>query len=100
MEWVPGVILRTRGRVIYEVGVSHMKWIRHANHIRPSRCEDGDEVKQSTPLTLNMLLDLNDSSNQQTKAAETRTASFLRKSQRIRRKPNRIKVNPYDKSYR
>ncbi|CAH8550397.1 unnamed protein product, partial [Schistosoma turkestanicum] len=73
MEWVLGIILRNRGRVIYEVGVSNMKWLRHANHIRPSRCDDGNEAKLSTPMTLNMLLDLTDRSNQKKKAVETRT---------------------------
>ncbi|KAK4468997.1 hypothetical protein MN116_000139 [Schistosoma mekongi] len=99
MEWVPGIILRDRGQVIYEVGVSNMRWIRHANHIRSSRYDGGDEANLRTPMMLNTLLDLDNSGSQKTKTMETRTAPLLRKSQRIRRKPNRIKVNPYVKSY-
>lgn len=55
-DWFHGIIPLSRKGIIYEVNVNNMKWIIQANHIRPYRREERDDVNKKS-MSLNMLVD-------------------------------------------
>ncbi|XP_029142978.1 uncharacterized protein K02A2.6-like, partial [Protobothrops mucrosquamatus] len=105
--WIPGTILRKRGRVLYDVQVGSQVWTRHVNQLRPTRCQ----VHQNQKRLLQFDLLLEEFSlpktpqaeeNQQTPCQhETSQKPMLprRWTDRKRVPSRRLQVNPKMASY-
>ncbi|GAA54492.1 hypothetical protein CLF_103414 [Clonorchis sinensis] len=102
--WIPGLILRRRGKVLYEIQVGPARWIRHTNQIRPT----GAQILPSGPseLSLEMLLDTFDlgtiPENPSAASSEARPEHGLqprRWTDRIRKPVRPLQVNPRPRSY-
>ncbi|CAH8601572.1 unnamed protein product [Schistosoma rodhaini] len=96
--WKFGIIVRRKGKVIYEVKVGQKIWVRHANQIQPTRQEWEIESDRKHDIPLNILTESDNEIKKDPNKKKTCT-TLPRRSQRIRRKPNRIKINPKDRYY-
>ena len=100
-SWKPGVIVRRRGRVLYEVQIDTQRWIRHSNQLR-RRFQDKQTPTNSGGLTLNQLMDTDNKRDQNIQESKNFTASEIEtgpKSKRQRRTVQPFQVNPRQKSY-
>ncbi|GAA53126.1 hypothetical protein CLF_109607 [Clonorchis sinensis] len=102
--WIPGLILRRRGKVLYEIQVGPARWICHTNQIRPT----GAQILPSGPseLSLEMLLDTFDlgtiPENPSAASSEARPEHGLqprRWTDRIRKPVRPLQVKPRLRSY-
>ncbi|CAH8670750.1 unnamed protein product [Schistosoma haematobium] len=96
--WKFGIIIRKKGKVIYEVEVGQKIWVRHANQIQPTRQERETEIATKSKIPINILTESNNEIKNDPNNNKT-CETLPRRSQRIRRKPNRIKINPKDHYY-
>ncbi|CAR98767.1 Protein CBG27228 [Caenorhabditis briggsae] len=100
--WIPGIIQRHIGRTLYRVLVKDTVWIRHANQLR----------RRDNPIYIDVPLNLMDQIDVTPTPAPALTSSTAppspvptpptpmpRKSTRITRQPQRLVVQPSQKSY-
>ena len=101
--WIEGVIMKRRGKVLYEVSTTAGCLVRHKNQLRPRASATSRELPDN-PIPLDILLDTFNLPNpvQQAPKPDTPIADLLprRWSDRRRRPTTRLQVNPHSKHYR
>lgn len=96
-KWTSGRILGRRGNVMYVVEVEGQKWIRHANHILES---SGTPQKTEKMCSMwEVFLDSFDIGSPATKKTVQLEQHPIRRSQRKRRRPDILQVDPKKRAY-
>ncbi|CAH8431536.1 unnamed protein product [Dicrocoelium dendriticum] len=101
ISWIPGRIVRRRGRVMYDVQVGAQVWRRHANQLKP-RCTLEGDVQNANRFDVNELLDNGKpsaSSRRESQPRECPEQEGRNRPQRTRKFVQPFQVDPRRKSY-
>ncbi|CAH8597340.1 unnamed protein product [Dicrocoelium dendriticum] len=104
-RWIKATVTARRGDMLHDVSVGDDTWVRHRNQLRPRHGETSMPASHPVRLPLHILLDTFGLATQRQSTVEAAQSTPrlenppCRRTERIRRSPKSLQVNPRQKRY-
>ncbi|CAH8512294.1 unnamed protein product [Dicrocoelium dendriticum] len=104
-RWIKATVTARRGDMLHNVSVGNDIWVRHRNQLRPRHGETSMPASYPVRLPLHILLDTFGLATQRQSTVEAAQSPPhlenppCRRTERIRRSPKSLQVNPRQKRY-
>ncbi|CAH8640601.1 unnamed protein product [Dicrocoelium dendriticum] len=104
-RWIEATVTARRGDMLHDVSVGDDTWVRHRNQLRPRHEETSMPTSHPVRLPLHILLDTFGLATQRQSTVEAAQSPPhlenppCRRTERIRRSPKSLQVNPRQKRY-
>ncbi|CAH8568685.1 unnamed protein product [Dicrocoelium dendriticum] len=104
-RWIKATVTARRGDMLHDVSVGDDTWVRHRNQLRPRHGETSTPASHPVHLPLHILLDTFGMAPQRETTVEAAQSTPrlenppCRRTERIRRSPKSLQVNPCQKRY-